>query len=122
MTQQELCFLFPEFSILVQPLVHMFSVRFLCFHTSLWIFQLIPPPWKPDVKSAWDTKYIPEEFAQESMQLTPSDHHQLHDRLDPINEDPELPYFEQFSYHGSGRSYGGGGYLSASAHTTSELF
>lgn len=95
---------------------------FLCINWDDLAQKKIPPPWKPDVKSSWDTKYIPEEFAQESMQMTPSDHHQLHDRLDPINEDPELPYFEQFSYHGSGRSYGGGGYLSASAHTTSELF
>jgi hypothetical protein len=74
------------------------------------------------VKSAWDTKYIPEEFAAESLQLTPGGHHDVSERLDTISEDAELPYFEQFSYHGSSRSYAGTGYLSASAHTTSELF
>ncbi|KAK7104967.1 RAC-beta serine/threonine-protein kinase A-like isoform X4 [Littorina saxatilis] len=94
---------------------------FMCINWDDLTAKKLTPPWKPDVKSAWDTKYIPEEFASESMHMTPNIDHHLSDRLDPINEDAELPYFEQFSYHGSSRSYAGG-YLSASAHTTSELF
>ncbi|XP_067680069.1 RAC-gamma serine/threonine-protein kinase-like isoform X1 [Haliotis asinina] len=78
----------------------------------------ICPPWKPDVKSAWDTKYIPEEFAQEPMSTSPSELGGSH--LESITEDNELPYFEQFSYHGSRNSFGN--YLSASAQATNEHF
>ena len=56
----------------------------------------IKPPWKPDVDSQTDTKYIPEEFLHEPVELTPPQH-----ELASIDEDDELPYFEQFSYHGS---------------------
>lgn len=56
----------------------------------------LPPPWKPDVQSEFDTKYIPEEFAREPVALTPPDQG---NPLDAIQED--LPYFETFSFHGS---------------------
>ncbi|KAL8565686.1 hypothetical protein ACOMHN_056185 [Nucella lapillus] len=88
-----------------------------------WEMELLTPPWKPDVDSPWDTKYIPDEFAQEPLQMTPNrGAFHMADHLNPIQEDSKLPYFEKFSYHRSSRSYGGEGYLSASAHTTSELF
>lgn len=56
----------------------------------------LPPPWKPDVQSEFDTKYIPEEFAREPVALTPPDQG---NPLDSIQEDQ--PYFETFSFHGS---------------------
>ncbi|XP_036363257.1 RAC-gamma serine/threonine-protein kinase isoform X1 [Octopus sinensis] len=78
----------------------------------------ITPPWRPDVKSADDTKYIPEEFAREPVALTPPQ--TITPPLEAIEEDEfELPYFSQFSYHGSRSSLGS--YLSASA-ATAELF
>ena len=73
------------------------------------------------MKNAWDTKYIPEEFAQEAM-TSPGNEHLLTDHLDPIDEEGKLPYFEQFSYHGSAQSYDAEGYLSASAQSSGELF
>ena len=65
----------------------------------------IQPPWKPDIQSDTDTKYIPDEFANEPVHLTPpktgaaagTGGHQL----SSIAETEELPYFESFSYHGS---------------------
>jgi len=68
-------------------------------------FQL-PVPWKPQVDSDCDTKYIPEEFASEPVHLTPPHHR----KLDDISEEP---YFEQFSYHGSRGSLGS--FLSSTA-------
>jgi len=62
----------------------------------------IPPPWKPEIESDTDTKYIPDEFANEPVHLTPpkaSSASQQH--LSSIAEGDELPYFESFSYHGS---------------------
>lgn len=85
----------------------------------------IQPPWKPDVKSSWDTKYIPDEFAREITFLTPPGQEHLSEsmrhELDSIDEEGELPYFEQFSFHGnSSKSFGG--YLSESVRHTDELF
>lgn len=57
-------------------------------------FQL-SPPWKPDIESDVDTKYIPEEFSSETVQVTPPS------REVPLQENGDLPYFEQFSFHGS---------------------
>lgn len=59
----------------------------------------VQPPWKPDIKSDTDTKYIPDEFANAPVQLTPPE--QTHRQLASITEEGELPYFESFSYHGS---------------------
>ena len=47
-----------------------------------------------------DTKYIPDEFLHEAVELTPPGAG-ADGELDAINEDEELPYFESFSYHGS---------------------
>ncbi|KAK3802703.1 hypothetical protein RRG08_001966 [Elysia crispata] len=88
------------------------------------VAKKIPPPWKPEVESEWDTKYIPEEFAQESLHFTPGSSHYMSGRLDPISEDGQLPHFEQFSYQGGSRgSYNHSSYLSTSAtgHAQSEL-
>ncbi|BFZ11548.1 hypothetical protein BsWGS_14586 [Bradybaena similaris] len=74
----------------------------------------ISPPWKPDVENEWDTKYIPEEFAQEPLHCTPGSH-LVGSRLDTISEDGHLPYFEQFSYQGNRNSFGCSSYLSTSA-------
>ena len=91
------------------------------------IFQ-IPPPWKPEVKNTWDTKYIPDEFASEPLDMSPSDgfpsHKNKHRGLNSIAEDSELPYFEQFSYHGGSRNVYGS-YLNAAnsaIHHTDETF
>ena len=70
----------------------------------------IPPPWKPDINSDIDTKYIPDEFASEPVHLTPTDGSQL----TAIDEDDGMPHFEQFSYHGS-RGTGLTSYLTAGA-------
>ena len=84
------------------------------------LFQ-IPPPWKPDVRNAWDTKYIPDEFARESLDLSPG---QQKHHLSSINEDSELPYFEQFSYHGESRNVYGSFFSAsnASMHHSDETF
>ncbi|KAK3597403.1 hypothetical protein CHS0354_040133 [Potamilus streckersoni] len=75
----------------------------------------IPPPWKPDVKNSWDTKYIPDEFAKEPLALSPPNNQMgTHGHLDSISEDAELPYFEAFSYHGGSRD-SFGSYFSTSA-------
>jgi len=55
------------------------------------------PPWKPDVDSTTDTKYIPEEFLHDPVELTPPNP----GTLTSIEEEEDLPYFEQFSFHGS---------------------
>lgn len=75
------------------------------------------PPWKPDINTQADTKYIPEEFASEPVHLTPPSKHAP---LDSINEDEELPYFESFSYHGSRGSLGS--YLSGSGASSNAFF
>lgn len=54
----------------------------------------IPPPWKPDVTTEMDTKYIAEEFQREVVSLTPPGRN-------PVLEGP---YFQRFSFHGSGQS------------------
>ena len=78
-------------------------------HIDVLFFQLTPS-WKPDIKSDSDTKYIPEEFSTEPVELTPPGR----DSLESIDEETdELPYFEQFSYHGSRGSMNS--FLSASA-------
>ncbi|XP_052097828.1 RAC-alpha serine/threonine-protein kinase-like isoform X2 [Mytilus californianus] len=81
------------------------------FKTVNWqdlVEKKITPPWKPDVKNDYDTKYIPDEFAQVPLSLTPNSK-ESHVELSSIAEESELPYFEQFSYHGSragmGESY-----------------
>ena len=81
------------------------------------------PPWRPDVKNSWDTKYIPDEFAREPLSLTPPGFENLSEsmrhELDAIEEEGDMPYFEQFSYHGSSKI---GGYLSESVVQSKELF
>ncbi|KAL4238647.1 RAC-gamma serine/threonine-protein kinase [Mactra antiquata] len=85
----------------------------------------VSPPWKPDVRNAWDTKYIPDEFACEPPDLSPKGgFHDTHQPLSSIAEDGEMPYFEQFSYHGNSRNVYGS-YLANShsaVHHTEETF
>ena len=62
----------------------------------------IPPPWKPEIESDTDTKYIPDEFANEPVHLTPPKASSAsQQQLSAIEETDEMPYFESFSYHGS---------------------
>lgn len=61
----------------------------------------VQTPWKPDIKSETDTKYIPDEFASEPVQLTPPGQTSGGRQLASITEEGELPYFQSFSYHGS---------------------
>jgi len=99
----------------------MFIIYLLLFVT-LWRTCLqISPPWKPDINNPADTKYIPEEFASEPVQLTPPTNKGA--PLDSIDEDEEreeLPYFESFSYHGSRGSLGS--YLSGSGASSNAFY
>ncbi|RTG81317.1 uncharacterized protein DC041_0002043 [Schistosoma bovis] len=61
--------------------------------------QDIQPPWKPDVVDEKDTKYVPDEFKDTSVDLTPPN-----DDEDNMNRIVDGPYFEQFSFHGSRQS------------------
>lgn len=54
----------------------------------------IEPPWKPDLKSETDLKYISEDFISAPVSLTPTE-----SALEPIEE--EAAYFQSFSYQGS---------------------
>ncbi|OON18046.1 kinase domain protein, partial [Opisthorchis viverrini] len=58
------------------------------------------PPWKPDVTDELDTKYIPEEFQNESVALTPPDQVTMPSSSQILDG----PYFEHFSFHGSRQS------------------
>ena len=78
----------------------------------LLIQKLIPPPFKPQVTSETDTRYFDDVFTGESVSLTPptmAGNHlasqfpnsQLESIDEEMNEQPDMPYFEKFSYHGS---------------------
>lgn len=109
----------PSHSSLSLPvkLLQMTPYFFLELFNCLVVYLKLEPPWKPDVKDAADTKYIPEEFAREPVELTPPEGHSVNSgTLDSIAEESEMPYFEQFSYHGGPGSRGSyGSYLSPSA-------
>ena len=79
----------------------------------------IEPPWKPDIKSESDTKYIPDEFSTETVTLTPPDAGEK-GGLSSIDEAEEMPYFTQFSYGGSRSSFGS--YLSTSGASNAQTF
>lgn len=85
------------------PLVNLFTIP-----DSLLFSLQIKPPWEPDIQSETDTKYIPEEFSTETVTLTPPGEDSS---LNSIEEE-DMPYFKQFSYHGSRSSFGS--YLSTS--------
>ncbi|XP_074600937.1 AKT serine/threonine protein kinase [Brevipalpus obovatus] len=61
----------------------------------------VVPPFKPEVKSDTDTRYFDTEFTGESVELTPPDPC----NLKSISEE-ELPYFQQFSFHGGAGTLG----------------
>ncbi|XP_050406334.1 RAC-gamma serine/threonine-protein kinase isoform X2 [Patella vulgata] len=65
----------------------------------------IEPPFKPQVTSETDTRYFDDTFTGESVTLSPV-HHNSH--LPAVAEEMEeqMPYFEQFSFHGSRTSLG----------------
>ncbi|XP_013096502.2 RAC-gamma serine/threonine-protein kinase-like isoform X2 [Biomphalaria glabrata] len=66
------------------------------------VAKKITPPFKPQVTSETDTRYFDEVFTGEAVNVTPPVGIAQHQALVPIAEDMEpLPYFEQFSYHGS---------------------
>lgn len=89
---------------------------FTCINWQELAERKLTPPWKPDIQSETDTKYIPDEFANEPVHLTPpkagaagagagagavvagASHGAM---LTSIAENEEQPYFESFSYHGS---------------------
>jgi RAC serine/threonine-protein kinase len=79
----------------------------------------VTPPWKPDITSDTDTKYIPEEFSNEPVQLTPPENDRLAAAVTGENGG-ELPYFEKFSFQGSRGSLGS--YLSTSSMSTTAPF
>jgi RAC serine/threonine-protein kinase len=58
----------------------------------------VQAPFKPEVTSDTDTRYFDQEFTGETVELTPPDQGAP---LNPISEEPDAPYFTQFSYHGS---------------------
>lgn len=79
---------------------------FACINWQDLVDKKIAPPWKPDIQSDTDTKYIPDEFANEPVHLTPPKTSAataavVQQPLASIAEGEELPYFESFSYHGS---------------------
>jgi len=99
------------------------------------IEKKLTPPWKPDLQSETDTKYIPDEFANEPVQLTPpragsasgwgmahgSHQTQQAPALASIAENSsELPHFEAFSYHGSRGSLSS--HLSAMSTSSTDVF
>ncbi|XP_039247785.1 RAC-gamma serine/threonine-protein kinase-like [Styela clava] len=55
----------------------------------------IPPPFKPQVQSATDTRYFDEEFTAQPVELTPPDQSAS---IDDMNK----PHFQAFSYTSSG--------------------
>jgi len=76
---------------------------YICICNCICVFNWqIQPPWKPEIESDTDTKYIPDEFANEPVHLTPPKVSSAsQQQLSSIAESDELPYFESFSYHGS---------------------
>jgi len=82
---------------------------FQCIDWQALYDKKVTPPWKPDIKSEIDTKYIPDEFANEPVHLTPPTEQAGGGAKNPallaVNEE-ELPYFQSFSYHGSRSSLG----------------
>ncbi|CAG5132539.1 unnamed protein product, partial [Candidula unifasciata] len=66
------------------------------------VVKLVTPPFKPQVTSDTDTRYFDEVFTGEPVNITPPAGGAPQQALMPIAEEMEtLPYFEQFSYHGS---------------------
>ncbi|XP_013407885.1 RAC-alpha serine/threonine-protein kinase isoform X2 [Lingula anatina] len=57
----------------------------------------VEPPFKPQVTSETDTRYFEQQFTGEDVQLTPPEQ----GAMDAENMEEDLPYFEQFSFHGS---------------------
>lgn len=100
-------------------LVFVHEINYLVENCVCCMWQLTPP-WKPDISSDCDTKYIPEEFSNEPVQLTPPEGSQLTAAAAAGDNVGELPYFEKFSYHGSRGSLGS--YLSTSSMSTTTTF
>nr|KAG5700700.1 hypothetical protein BaRGS_029065 [Batillaria attramentaria] len=79
---------------------------FLCINWDDLVNKKIPPPFKPQVTSDTDTRYFDELFTGETVHLTPppADAPDFDMSVLPTGVEEEmdsLPYFEQFSYHGS---------------------
>lgn len=66
--------------------------------TPLYLLQ-ITPPFKPQVDSDTDTRYFDNVFTGQSVQLTPPDTNAM-----DVDEEEDMPHFEQFSFHGSSQS------------------
>ncbi|CAH8512048.1 unnamed protein product [Heterobilharzia americana] len=62
----------------------------------------IQPPWKPDVVDEKDTKYVPDEYRDSSVDLTSPD--DIDNNTNNGNRIIDGPYFEDFSFHGSRQS------------------
>ncbi|XP_060571359.1 RAC-alpha serine/threonine-protein kinase-like isoform X2 [Ruditapes philippinarum] len=61
----------------------------------------VPPPFKPQVTSETDTRYFDDTFTAEPVSLTPPQASHVLESIDEETMDTGMPYFEQFSYHGS---------------------
>ena len=82
----------------------------------------IPPPFKPQVTSDTDTRYFDELFTGETVNLTPPGNEPAAaaaEVLPGFDDDMDsLPYFEQFSYHGSKNSLASSRHSGMSFETT----
>lgn len=56
------------------------------------------PPFKPQVTSETDTRYFDEQFTREPVQLSPV---RAPAPAAMAIQEEDVPYFEQFSYHGA---------------------
>lgn len=82
----------------------------------------IPPPFKPLVTSDTDTRYFDELFTGEMVNLTPPTVEPAAAAAEVLpdfeDEMDSLPYFEQFSYHGSKQSLASSRHSGMSFETT----
>ncbi|KAL8565685.1 hypothetical protein ACOMHN_056184 [Nucella lapillus] len=80
------------------------------FHCINWedlVAKKVAPPFKPQVTSDTDTRYFDELFTGETVNLTPPTNEPAPapEVLPGLDDDMDsMPYFEQFSYHGSKNS------------------
>lgn len=74
----------------------------------MYIFEQIPPPFKPQVTSETDTRYFDSEFTGESVELTPPDN------AGPLGAIQEEPFFPHFSFQDLSSTLGSSTHISGS--------
>nr|QNL15267.1 RAC serine/threonine-protein kinase [Littorina littorea] len=78
---------------------------FMCINWDDLTAKKITPPFKPQVTSDTDTRYFDEQFTAEKVNLTPPKEEPAAAVAEVLpgfdDEMDSVPYFEQFSYHGS---------------------